>query len=198
MTNKRKSSSKDLTETTETRAMFARRLKIDAGYLTRLVQKGLPVTEDGKYVRIEPAVAWMKDNIGKPGRQPGSVNGGGDNADLVAAKVALTHIAIEKATIELETLRGETIPKRDAIRAVRAYSRVFRDYLLRFGDRWGPSVSAELNTPVGFTGGVLDKYIREALFEVSSTPAPDFFDDPDDQTLPMSETAIKDAIANDK
>lgn len=193
MTSKRKSSSKDLTETTESRAAFARRLQIDAGYLTRLIQKGLPVNEDGKLVRVEAAIAWMRANIGKPGRQPGSVNGGGDSADLVSAKVDLIRIQVEKASIELSTLRGETVQMRDAVKAVRAFSRVYRDYFLNFGNRWAASIAAELGTAPGLTGAVLDKYIRDALFEVAATPPP--FDlDETDPSYPMSEPAIKDAI----
>ncbi|WP_412058031.1 hypothetical protein [Bartonella sp. DGB2] len=49
--------------TKERRALFSKRLGVSKAYITQLVKKGLPTSDDGQFILVDEALAWIKANI---------------------------------------------------------------------------------------------------------------------------------------
>ncbi|MFB9953416.1 hypothetical protein ACFFP0_31650 [Rhizobium puerariae] len=153
----------------ETKAAFARRLNVSPGYVSNLVKQGLPVAPDGQ-VPVDLALAWIRKNIRSgPGRPVGSVEGGGgggDAADLTAARTRLIIAKAEKAEMALQVQRGELMPRAEASAAIRSTMRYFRDQALLIPARYGADIAAEAEADFPRLAAAMETHLRKALHEI--------------------------------
>lgn len=144
---------------TETKSAFARRLGCSPAWVSQLVKRGLPLTEDGARVRIVEALAWIKGNILTKEDE------GGDPTDLSTAKLRLVLAQARRAEYALEVERGRYVERDEARRAVRAFGRGLRDLILNFPNRYGAAMAAELNVDPAAFIALVDARLREMLLE---------------------------------
>lgn len=158
---------------TESKAKFARRLDVSDSYISRLSKlDGFPLTDDGAVI-VDAALSFVSEQVerGRPGRKAGSI-GGADKDEYLALKCEQLRLAISKSEVELEALRGSLVPKPEAVKAIRALARIYRDHMLNFASRYGQEIAAEFQIPAGAFIGVLDARIRDALLQAAETPMP--------------------------
>lgn len=159
--------SKNIPET-ETKSSFARRIEVVPSYVTKLVARGLPVTDDGR-VKVAEALEWLAANIAQRGAGEGE-DGGGET--LIAAKLRLLNAQAEIAELEARKRRGEVVDREEARRAVRAFGRAIRDIILAFPNRYGAGIAAELKVAPATLMAALEASLREMLLEGLALPAP--------------------------
>lgn len=90
-------------------------------------------------------------------------------------KLDRMEVDLDAARLNLEKLRGSTVDKEAARRAVRQFARNHRDHMLRFAARHGPAIAADLGVDAAALVSLLEARIRDALVEASENPIP--FDD---------------------
>lgn len=151
---------------TETKAAFARRLKLSGARISQMVKDGLPCTDDGQ-VKIREAMAWVRRTIApQNGSNPASAG------DLGDAKLRLTIAMAEKAELDLAERRGELVPLALAKRAIGAVARTHRDATLAFAARRGPELAGQWGVDVRAVVADLDAALRGLLVELAEEPMP--------------------------
>lgn len=155
----------DAIPASETKAAFARRLDVSRQYVGKLVSRGLPMGDDGM-INVSTALDWLRANTST------AVDNGGEATSLVEAKTRLLLVQVDTAHINLRRLEGSLVDKEDARRAVRGFARSFRDHMLRFPNRYGAQMAAELGVDTATFIATLEARMREALVDASDNPMP--------------------------
>lgn len=151
---------------TETKAAFARRLKLSGARISQMVKEGLPCTEDGQ-VKVREAMAWVRRTIAP---QNGSNPAGA--GDLGDAKLRLTIAMAEKAELDLAERRGELVPLALAKRAMGTMCRAHRDATLAFAARRGAELAGNWGVDPRVVVADLDAALRSMLVELAEEPVP--------------------------
>ncbi|SHL71627.1 hypothetical protein SAMN05444389_1015 [Paracoccus solventivorans] len=161
---------KNATAEAESKSAFAKRLGVSPSYITKLVGKGLPLTADGRHVKVADALAWVRANINS--RADEGRSAARPPVDLNDARIRLTLAQADIAEQNARKARRETVDREEARRAVRAFGRALRDLMLNFANRYGGSMAAELEIDPARLMAVLDARMREMLLEGLAVPAP--------------------------
>lgn len=149
---------------TETKAAFARRIGRSKPYVTKLISKGLPLTDDGTLVLVKKALSWIDGNI--------STGNGKKNTDINTAKARLVLAQAEMAEFALQREHGRYVLREDVKHAARAFGRAHRDAMLNFANRYGASIAAKVGcNPVLLTNQI-EANMRLALTETVGIPVP--------------------------
>lgn len=165
---------------------FAKKMGVTRGAVVDRVKRGSladAVLDDGSLDEEMARVLWFSNvNPNKMGvRDKDKPKGSRLAEDAEAAKSEFQlkldrmKVDLEAATINLDKLRGSTVDKDAARRAVRQFARNHRDHMLRFAARHGPGIAAELGVDAATLVGLVEARIRDALNEAADNPVP--FDD---------------------
>jgi len=151
-------------QTTESKAAFSRRIGRSKAYVSKLIARGLPLTQDGKSVLIADALAFIDGNV--------STDEGERNINLNAAKARLALANAKRAEFALECESGRYVSRDEVKRAARAFGRAHRDAMLGFANRYGASIAAAVGCDPASLIGELEARMREALLESVGIPTP--------------------------
>lgn len=156
-------------ELTEPQAVFARRTGKKPQWISELRRRGLPMTNDGRHVRVVAALEWMRQNV-PPAH--GSSEGGQGGESLMEAKTRLTLAQAEKAEHDLRVAKGSVIDREEARRGAATFGRAFRDEVLNFAARSGPELAHELGVSPRALIAALDRALRQMLVDLGKKPMP--------------------------
>jgi len=140
------------------KADFARRIGRSKSQVSRYVQAGMPVRDDG-LVPVESALAWIKENVATDG------DDGGDT--LASKKAEKLAVEIERAQLALERERGQVVDRKRAERLVHDLARAERDAWQNWPARIAPEMAADLGADPHTVQTALEKYVRKHLAELS-------------------------------
>ena len=152
----------------DTKSGFARRMKLSPQRIHQLVQRGLPVREDGK-IDVAEASAWMDEHIDPSRRGKGKIEGKGGPTVADAKRIAIA-IRAKREQLALERDRGELIEREKVKRVLFERARGERDSWIGWASRIAAPLAAELGADPGATFAALDRLVREHLIELSETP----------------------------
>ncbi|WP_412058235.1 hypothetical protein [Bartonella sp. DGB2] len=156
----------------ERRALFSKRLGVSKAYITQLVKKGLPTSDDGQFILVDEALAWIKANIA-PAYKKSKV-GEVVNLDLNEVKSRLTLAQAEKVEFELKVKKQDYVPIDYAKRQAFVFARSCRDMLMLFPSRHSGDIASALECDHNKVAIVLEQHMRDALIELDTIPMPDF------------------------
>lgn len=152
----------------ETKAGFARRVNLSPQRITQLVERGMPVREDGK-IDVAEASAWMDENIDPSRRGKGKIEGKGGPTVADAKRVAMT-IRARREQLALQRETGTLIEREKVERVLFERARGERDAWIGWASRIAAPLAAELGADAAATFAALDRLVREHLIELSETP----------------------------
>lgn len=136
------------------------------------------VFDDGSLDETHARALWFANSnpARMKGRDLGKKSAIGEAASEARSEFNLKldrmAVDLEAAQINLEKLKGSSVDREEARRAVRAFARLHRDHMLRFASRHGPAIAAELGVDAASLVARLDAQIREALIEAFANPVP--------------------------
>jgi|GEM_PF-6685085 len=152
---------------TQSKAAFARRIGRSKAYVSKLIARGLPLTDDGKQVLIDEALSWLDGNVASP-----DDNTGDKAIDLNTAKTRQALAQAKQLEFALEIKKGQYVLAEDVKRAARNFGRAHRDSMLGFANRYGASIAARIGCDPALLIGELEARMREALLEAVGIPVP--------------------------
>lgn len=171
---------------TETKGAFAARVGVSPGRVSQWIRAGLPLTADGKRVRVAEALAWLSSTLdpsqvaaqrrAKPTAPappaqlsllaPTDDDGADDEepgaespADLIAAKTEHEWLKVERARLLLEQTRENLAPWAEVNTALDAWARAERDAWMAWASRIVPALAAEIKVE----GATLAPALRRAV-----------------------------------
>lgn len=146
-----------------TKAAFADMLGLSKSRVSQLIDKGLPLTANGK-VPGEEALEWYQQNISRHRRKADRHSVEEDpRRKLETARADLAELELAKA-------RGQLVDRESARRAVFARARAERDAHLAFVARAAPLLAAESDANEAALFAALDRMMRDHLAQLDETP----------------------------
>ncbi|GEO80960.1 hypothetical protein [Pararhodospirillum oryzae] len=184
---------------TETKSAFAARVGVTPGRVSQLIGQGLPLTEDGKRVRVAEALAWLDRTLsphqvlaqrrprpdppkGGPESQtplPDPPKGGGEShpplpdvpeGDYPEARRVHEWHKARRAALEYDRARGRVIDADAARQEAFARARAERDSWMAWIHRVAPILAAELRADEHAVFVALQREVDDHLSWLADTP----------------------------
>ena len=161
----------------ETKSAFAARVGLSRGRVSQLITRGLPLSEDGKHVRVDAALQWMVDELDPsqvaaqrraPMPEPDKMSD--DPPSLTEAKRRHELVKTERARLELDKARGRLIDAEEARREAFARGRAERDSWIAWVHRVAPILAAELQADEHALFVAIEREITDHLTWLADTP----------------------------
>ena len=145
------------------KSKFAEILGISKGRVSQLIKDGLPVEGNGR-IDVEAGKAWYDQNC-SPSRRKALTD-----SQPTSSKAELEAIKVERAKLDLERERGNSINRFTAERVIFERARTERDAWIGWASRASVQIASELQTDPGDTFSLLDKMVRDHLADLADLP----------------------------
>ena len=145
---------------------FAEHIGLTPGRISQLIERGLPVTPQGR-IDVADGEAWYSANVDQNRARAGKLA----DDDEVETERGLRAEQVRHMQLKNAAMAGDLLDRDTTLRTVESIARLNRDAWMGWSARTAAELAKATGAPMETVAPLLDRLVRDQLDQLSKMPA---------------------------